>query len=151
MSGREKKDEAADPREANQGICIKCRRLLPASSFMRDAAGCLTAWCSVCREEAAKNWGVEVDQVELVRALYLHEQAMKREAETVMQARVTMGQASAEESKALAGRIHNHHMIRHSRLRDRIRHLLADHREAWYNSVGMVAPDAHQSTVLAAE
>lgn len=140
MSGREKKEEATE-REGNQGICVKCRRLLPASVMGRDSSGCLTAWCDSCRGEVAKNWGVEPDMVEWIRCMYTYEKFLQAEAETVLAAKVNMGRALPGELTALKGRIHNYHMIRHSRLRDRLRHALAQHREDWYNGVGMDMPD----------
>lgn len=139
MLAREKTEEPV--REANQGICIKCRRALPASAFLRDVTGNLTAWCNVCREEAAKNWAVDVDQVELIRCLYTFEKFLTNEAEAVMRARITLGVAVETDMEALRVRIHRHHLIRHSRIPGRLRQLLKEYREGFYAAVVMDLPN----------
>lgn len=140
MSGREK--VAAEPaREANQGICLKCRRLLPAGAFLRDATGCLTAWCDACRGEVAKNWGVDVDMVEWLRCLVTFERFLQKEAENVMGAKVAMGVETAEEAARVKNRIHQYDMIRYSRIPARLRDFLAEYRKDWYSRVGMPLPD----------
>lgn len=133
--------EEGDPKMANQGICLKCRRLLPAGSFARNVTGNLTAWCSVCREDCAKNWGVDPDMVEFVHAMYVFEQTLKSEALTVQQAKVNLGQLHEKEMAALRNRIHGYHIIRHSRIRDRLRNNLQEFRAAFYTGIGMEAPE----------
>lgn len=136
------RDEAENQeRQANQGICIKCRRLLPAGSFLRDITGNPTAWCNVCREEIAKNWGVDLDQVEWVRCMYAYEKFLTQEAETAMLARINMNVAVPADLDALRARIHHHHMLRHSRISGRLRQLLKEYRESFYQAVRMDAPD----------
>ncbi len=140
MSGREK--VAAEPaREANQGICLKCRRLLPAGAFLRDATGCLTAWCDTCRGEVAKNWSVDVDMVEWLRCMVVFERFLQKEAENVMAAKVNMGVELPAESARVKNRIHQYDMIRYSRIPARLREFLTGYREAWYQGVGMPVPD----------
>lgn len=77
MSKHAETEEKA-PSLGNQAICVHCRRLLPLGAFMRDCTGSLTAWCNACREDVAKKWGIDLDQVELVRALYVFEQGLKK-------------------------------------------------------------------------
>lgn len=136
-------------RMGNQGICVHCRRLLPASAFMRDTTGNLTAWCSVCREDVAKKWSTDPDLVELVRALYVYEQSLKREAEAVMLARINLGQALPGDLAALNNRIHGYHAIRHSRIPAFVRDLLKAYRERWYTGVAMEVPDLRMAFPVA--
>ncbi len=141
MSGREKEKEVEAPRrEGNQGICIKCQRLLPISVMGKDAFGCPTAWCDACRDEVAKNWGVDRDLVEWVRCMCTFERHLAAEAETVMSAMVHQERALPGELIALRNRIHTHNLIRHSRIRDKIRHALTEYREQWFYSIGMELP-----------
>jgi hypothetical protein len=125
----------------NQGICVRCRRLLPLGSFLRDAAGNVTAWCQVCREDAAKRWDIDPGDVELVLALYVFEQGLKREAEAVMMSRINLGQAHPNDLSALHNRIHGYHGIRYSRLPAFAREMLRAYRERWYTGIGMDAPE----------
>lgn len=141
MSGREKKEAKPDLREGNQGVCLKCRRVLPASAMGRDAAGCLTGYCDTCRAEVAANWGVDPGMVEWIRCMCNFEKFLQGEAEAVMAASVTMEKALPAELTALKNKIHHYHMIRHSRIPERLRAFLAEYREAWYTGVGVEAPD----------
>jgi hypothetical protein len=141
MPKRVETTDTEPPLQGNQGICVHCRRLLPASSFMRDSTGNLTAWCRVCREEAAGKWDVDPRDVELMRALYVFEQSLKREAEAVMLARINLNQAQPGDLVALNNRIHGYHAIRHSRIPGFLRETLKAYRERWYTGVQMDAPD----------
>ncbi len=140
MSKRDEKEEL-EPAVANNGLCVKCRRLLPASVFIRNEAGCMTAWCNACREKYAKNWGVDAHLLELVYDIYCHEQGLKNEAELVMTARVNMGQELPGALTDLRSRMHNHHMTRHSRIPEILRRFLADYREKWFYTMGMEVPE----------
>ncbi len=135
------KEPAPEPRDGNQGICLKCRRILPLSAFMKDATGNPTAWCEVCREGIAKAWGVDADLVEMVRALYVLEEGMKREAVSVMQAKMLLGQAVEADAAALRNRIHNHHLIRHARIRSRVHDIIQAQREMFFAGIGMPVPE----------
>lgn len=137
---REKEPEA-EARAGNQGNCLRCRRILPLSAFMRDATGDHTAWCQVCREELAKIWGVDADLIELVRALYVLEVAAQKEAEATAQARAHQGQAEEGAMKAIRDRIHRHHMIRHARIRTRVNDIVRNQREMFFVGIGMVPPE----------
>lgn len=140
MAGKVEKEKEVE-RIGNQGICVKCRRVLPASSFERDATGVMAAWCSVCRGECARNWNIDPDLVEFLRCLYVYEQALKLEAENVMQSRIRMSLERPEALQALKNRIDQLHRIRHTRIPDRLRSVMRDFREAFYFGVGMEVPD----------
>lgn len=136
-----KAEEVAEPKSTNQGVCVKCRRQLPASSFAADITGQMGAWCAVCRAECAHKWGVDPDLVEWVRCFYVLDQNLKKEAETVLQARISMGQAKLADMAGLRSKIEGRDRLRYSRIPERVRTVMQEYRAAFFYGIGMDPPD----------
>jgi hypothetical protein len=128
------REEPEDPRNALQGLCVRCRELKPAALFRKNAAGSRTAWCESCRVAKAKAWGVDEDLIEFAHFLYTLEEGFKTEAKMVARAH---GPAA---EKALAGSLHVQDMNRPMRIPHRVSTFVEAYRQDFYRRMGLDAP-----------
>ena len=133
---------AETPRNDLQGLCIRCRETKPAALFRKNGAGSLTAWCESCRQEKAKAWGVEEDEIELAHFLYALEESFKTEA--VLQARA---KCHAAEVRVATG-IKMLDMNRPIRIPAQVRAIVADYRRDFFHGLGLEAPTWNPAEAL---
>lgn len=133
--------EETEEKPATERTCVRCARTKPEALFRLCPAGTRTAWCEVCRQEAAKRYKVEEDLVELAHALYVLEITYRNEAKVVAAANVAAGRESQGLLAHLETRIREFERQRLHRIAYHVGRLVMEYRNTFYASVNMAPPE----------